>query len=102
MPGNDEALPEDPSADENEPDHTTADNEVGDDFDDFGAEGDDDDFGDFDDGFEQPSTESEPPRSELPLTSKSPFVSSCKYKASFPVMPSLCHIPPLSPRGLFS
>ncbi|KAL8917994.1 MAG: hypothetical protein Q9172_005602 [Xanthocarpia lactea] len=73
MPDNDDGCSDAPSSDELETPHTTADNGLGDDFDDFEAEGDDDDFGDFDDNFEQPLTAPEPAESKLPSISKYPF-----------------------------
>ncbi|KAL8816490.1 MAG: hypothetical protein Q9223_004502 [Gallowayella weberi] len=93
-----------PSGNAPDLDHDSADNEPGDDIDDFGAEGDDDDdFGDFDDGFEQPSNEPEPPKSELPSISKSQFVSSRSPPSLFltprshSLFTQLIAPPPLSP-----
>ena len=50
-----------------------------DDFDDFEAQVDDDDFGEFDEGFEQSSTAPEPAAPEMPSFPKSLFVSSTTY-----------------------
>ncbi|KAL8806777.1 MAG: hypothetical protein Q9200_004917 [Gallowayella weberi] len=86
-----------PSGDAPDLNHDSADNEPGDDIDDFGAEGDDDDdFGDFDDGFEQPSNEPEPPKSELPSISKSQF---SHLNALFPNTPSQLATSPSQPTG---
>lgn len=65
-------------------DYSAPDDEVGDEFDEFEAGGEDEDFGDFDDGFEEPpaASEPEPDKREVPAISKSPFVSSNKYKVS--------------------
>ncbi|KAL8853558.1 MAG: hypothetical protein Q9221_001544 [Calogaya cf. arnoldii] len=73
MPSNDDGASDGASSDEQEPHHTTAGDGFGDDFVDFEAQGDDDDFGDFDDGFEQPSTAPEPAAPEMPSFPKSPF-----------------------------
>ena len=76
-----------PMAYDNEsPEHTESvdavegpevDDGFGEDFDDFEAEAGDDDFGDFDEGFQQP-VESEVPLSSKPTVTmtESPFVSS--------------------------
>lgn len=53
----------------------------GDDFDDFEAGGEAEDFGDFDDAFEQPLTEPEPPKLERSPNAETPYVSSGKNKA---------------------
>ncbi|KAL9005448.1 MAG: hypothetical protein Q9188_001773 [Gyalolechia gomerana] len=45
----------------------------GDDFADFEAGGEAEDFGDFDDAFEQPSTEPEPPKLERPPNAETPY-----------------------------
>lgn len=79
MPSNDDGASDGVSSDGQEPHHTTAGDGLGDDFDDFEAQGDDDDFGDFDDGFEQSSATPELAAPELPSFSKSPFVSSNTY-----------------------
>lgn len=91
MPSSDDDASDGASSDGQEPHHTIAGEGLGDDFDDFEAQGDDDDFGDFDDGFEQSSTVPEPAAPELPSVPKSPFVSSNKYKWS---LFEIRHIPP--------
>ncbi|KAI4224449.1 MAG: hypothetical protein L6R36_004647 [Xanthoria steineri] len=73
MPSSDDDASDGASSDGQEPHHTIAGEGLGDDFDDFEAQGDDDDFGDFDDGFEQSSTVPEPAAPELPSVPKSPF-----------------------------
>ncbi|KAL8735337.1 MAG: hypothetical protein Q9166_000882 [cf. Caloplaca sp. 2 TL-2023] len=73
MPDDNAEVSDEASGDELEPDHNIADNGLGDNFDETEAEGDDDDFGDFDDGFEQPPTEPEPSKPELPSISRYPF-----------------------------
>ncbi|KAL8750608.1 MAG: hypothetical protein Q9199_006952 [Rusavskia elegans] len=73
MPSNDDGASDGVSSDGQEPHHTTAGDGLGDDFDDFEAQGDDDDFGDFDDGFELSSATPELAAPELPSFSKSPF-----------------------------
>lgn len=74
---------EDPGVDETEEKHDTETDEApedddgfGDDFDDFEAGAGDDDFGDFDAGFEQPPERSEPTPPKPPAPApESPFVS---------------------------
>ena len=97
MPDNDDGCSDPASGDELGTPHTTADNGLGDDFDDFEAEGDDDDFGDFDDNFEQPLAAPEPAESKLPSISKYPFVSSSKYISS---LVRKRHICPVHSRGV--
>lgn len=69
---------------EQDHDDPALDDEMGNDFDDFEAGGEDEDFGDFDDGFEEPlaAPEPEPDKREVPVISKSPFVSSNEYEVS--------------------
>ncbi|KAL8781685.1 MAG: hypothetical protein Q9213_005902 [Squamulea squamosa] len=62
MPGNDDES-SDTASDDGRPEESNK----------FEAEDDDDDFGDFDDGFEQSTTAPEPVRPELPSISKFPF-----------------------------
>lgn len=96
MPSNDDGASDGASSDGQEAHHTTAGDGLGDDFDDFEAQGDDDDFGDFDDGFEQSSTAPELAAPELPSFSKSPFVSSNKY---IWLLVEIRHIPPIHSEG---
>lgn len=96
MPSSDDDASDGASSDGQEPHHTTAGKGLGEDFDDFEAQGDDDDFGDFDDGFEQSSTVPEPAAPELPSLPKSPFVSSNKYKW---FLFEIRHIPPARSEG---
>ncbi|KAL9633539.1 MAG: hypothetical protein Q9204_003349 [Flavoplaca sp. TL-2023a] len=70
------------SGDEREQHNISTGGGLDDDFDDFEAQVDDDDFGDFDEGFEQSSTATELAAPEIPLFPKSPFVSSTTYICS--------------------
>ena len=70
-----------------------ANEDFGDDFDDFEAGAGDDDFGDFDEGFPEPEVQqekSEPQRPPAPVP-ESPFVSSFttpQYKTQIHIIPS--------------
>ncbi|KAL8766507.1 MAG: hypothetical protein Q9209_006723 [Squamulea sp. 1 TL-2023] len=91
MPGNDDEVSD-----------KASDDGLREEYNNFEAEDDDDDFGDFDDGFEQPTTAPEPARPELPSISKFPFVSSTSephLNALFPKTTSRLLPPPSLPTG---
>ncbi|KAL8665593.1 MAG: hypothetical protein Q9202_002097 [Teloschistes flavicans] len=99
---------------EQDHDDPALDDEMGNDFDDFEAGGEDEDFGDFDDGFEEPlaAPEPEPDKREVP---KSPFppvplddfasidnlleATKSHLDALFPNTLSLAPQPPSQPSG---
>ncbi|KAI4105995.1 MAG: hypothetical protein L6R37_002456 [Teloschistes peruensis] len=90
-------------------DYSAPDDEVGDEFDEFEAGGEDEDFGDFDDGFEEPpaASEPEPDKRESPV-SLDDFVSidnlleatKSHLDALFHNTLSLAPQPPSQPSGL--
>lgn len=92
MPEDDDSSGDDEIADfHGEPHHDpeASDNGFGNDFDDFESGGEAEDFGEFDDGFEEPSADPKPTRPEAPPIWKSPYVSNSEYK-TFPFQTHFC------------
>lgn len=82
MPDDEDASDDHRTSDSpDEPQHgpSAHDDGFGDDFDDFEAGAEAEDFGDFDDGFEQPAADPEPPRPEPPPVLRTAHVSNIKY-----------------------
>ncbi len=91
MPDDEDATGSSDSQEEPQGNADALDDGFGDDFDDFEAGAEAEDFGDFDEGFEQPSADPDaPPKTESLPFSKAPFVSNSKYQLSFHQTLSLC------------
>lgn len=71
-------------------DTSASDDGFGDDFDDFEAGAEAEDFGDFDDGFGQPSGDPKPPKPEPPPFSNAVYVSNNTYRLAFHQASSIC------------
>lgn len=93
MPDGEEATGSSDAQEEPQDNAGALDDGFGDDFDDFEAGAEAEDFGDFDEGFEQPSADPDAlPKPEPPPFSKAAFVSNSKYQLNFHQSSSLCVI----------